>query len=137
VQTLIQRLDPATTNRIEIHDLDPLPRLVRGRVALLGDAGHSMPPDLGQGGCQAMEDAIVLATYLKTTTLSVEDALRRYEDARRDRVAEVVTKARKRSALTHGDDPAKTQQWYRDLEHEDGTEIINAIVKTILTGPLH
>jgi FAD-dependent urate hydroxylase len=49
VQNLIETLDPLTTNRVEIHDVEPLPALVRGRVALLGDAGHSTAPDLGVG----------------------------------------------------------------------------------------
>ena len=137
VQTLIQRLDPLKTNRVEIHDIEPLQSLVRGRVALLGDAGHSTAPDLGQGGCQAMEDALVLATYLQTTNISVEDALKRYEAARKDRVADVVLRARKRSNMTHGKEPDKTQQWYEELKHEDGTNIMNAISKTILAGPLH
>ncbi|WP_214317639.1 FAD-dependent oxidoreductase [Nonomuraea sediminis] len=34
---------------------------VRGRVALLGDSAHAMPTELGQGACQAIEDAVVLA----------------------------------------------------------------------------
>lgn len=137
VQTLIQRLDPLTTNRVEIHDIAPLSTLVRGRVALLGDAGHGTAPDLGQGGCQAMEDGWVLTNYLKTTTLSVEDALKRYESARLDRVADIITRARKRSDITHGKDPDKTQEWYNALKQEDGHDIMQAISKTILSGPLH
>ncbi len=137
VQNLIQRLDPFKTNRVEIHDIEPLQTLVRGRVALLGDAAHSTAPDLGQGGCQAMEDALVLATFLQTTNISVEDALKRYETARKDRVADVVTRARMRANMTHGIEPEKTQQWYEELKYEDGTNIINAISKTILAGPLH
>ncbi|MER6827067.1 FAD-dependent oxidoreductase [Streptosporangium sp. NPDC000563] len=39
----------------------PLPAMHRGRVALLGDAAHAMTPNLGQGACQAIEDAVVLA----------------------------------------------------------------------------
>jgi FAD-dependent urate hydroxylase len=137
VQTLIQRLDLDQTNRIEIHDIDPLPKLVKGRVALLGDSAHGTAPDLGQGGCQAMEDAIVLTTYLQTTNLSVEDALKRYEAARLDRVANIIQRARKRSDVTHGKDPQKTQQWYSNLKHEDGTDIMGAIANTILSGPLN
>ncbi|MFI7617624.1 hypothetical protein ACIBP6_41015 [Nonomuraea terrae] len=34
---------------VEIHDLDPLPFAVNGRVALLGDAAHAMGPGRGQG----------------------------------------------------------------------------------------
>ncbi len=137
VQTLIQRLDPLKTNRVEIHDIEPLERLVRGRVALLGDAAHSTAPDLGQGGCQAMEDAEVLTRYLLTTNLSVADALKRYEAERKERTAAVILGARKRSDMTHGKDPEKTKQWYKELKQEDGSDIINAISKTILAGPLH
>jgi 2-polyprenyl-6-methoxyphenol hydroxylase-like FAD-dependent oxidoreductase len=36
----------------------------RGRVVLLGDAAHSCPPTLAQGGAQALEDAGVLAELL-------------------------------------------------------------------------
>ncbi|NEO25690.1 MAG: FAD-dependent urate hydroxylase HpxO [Kamptonema sp. SIO4C4] len=136
VQTLIQQLDPATTNRVEIHDLDPLKTLVSGRVALIGDAAHSSAPDLGQGGCQAMEDAWVLANYLLTTNISVQDALERYQAHRLERVAQIILKARKRAHMTHGKAPDKTQQWYRELASEDGTKIINAISETILFGPM-
>lgn len=136
VQTLIQRLDPQATNRVAIHDVEPLSQLVKGRVALLGDSGHSTAPDVGQGGCQAMEDALVLATFLQTTNMSVADALQRYESARKDRVAEVITRARKRSDVTHGKDPEKTQEWYEQLKTEDGTAVMEAISRTILAGPL-
>lgn len=137
VQTLIQRLDPTTTNRVEIHDIDPLPTLVRGRVALLGDAAHGTAPDLGQGGCQALEDAFVLANYLQTTNLGVEDALKRYEAARIDRVADIIKRARKRSDITHGKESEKTQQWYEELKREDGSKTMGAIANTILGGPLN
>ncbi|MGB7417167.1 MAG: FAD-dependent urate hydroxylase HpxO [Thermosynechococcaceae cyanobacterium] len=137
VQTLIERLDPLQTNRVEIHDIEPLPRLVKGRIVLLGDSGHSTAPDLGQGGCQAMEDAFVLARYLLTTNISVADALNRYEAERKERTAKVILGARKRSNMTHGKEPEKTQQWYEELAHEDGTNVLRAIADNILAGPLH
>lgn len=136
VERLIQRLDPGLTNRIEIHDVDPLDRLVSGRIALLGDAAHSTTPDLGQGGCQAMEDAWVLANTLLTTNISVEDALRRYEATRLPRTTEIVRRARARADMTHGTDPEQTRAWYDELAREDGFRILNAIGNTILGGPL-
>ncbi|MGB7087060.1 MAG: FAD-dependent urate hydroxylase HpxO [Phormidesmis sp.] len=136
VQALIEQLDPERTNRVEIHDIEPLETLVKGRVALIGDAAHSTAPDLGQGGCQAMEDAWTLTNYLLTTNLGVADALQRYEASRKERVADVVLKARKRSNVTHGKEPEKTQQWYEELAHEDGVTIMNAISETILLGPM-
>jgi FAD-dependent urate hydroxylase len=136
VQQLIQTLDPAQTNRVPIHDIEPLPKLVNGRIALLGDAGHSTTPDLGQGGCQAIEDAWQITNALLTTNISVADALQRYETARSDRTAEIILKARKRADMIHGKDPAVTQQWYADLAQADGTGIMAAIGNIILKGPM-
>jgi len=41
---------------------EPLPAYHRRRVAIPGDAAHAMTPHLGQGACQAIEDAVVLAS---------------------------------------------------------------------------
>ncbi|MFQ4135185.1 FAD-dependent urate hydroxylase HpxO [Nodosilinea sp. PGN35] len=136
VQKLIQAIDPEQTNRLEIGDIDPLERLVKGRVALLGDSAHATTPTLGQGGCQAMEDAAVLTRYLITTNVSVADALQRYEAARKDRTAELVMKARKRTSTIYGYVPEATQQWYHDLKQEPPEEVINALAKVILAGPM-
>jgi FAD-dependent urate hydroxylase len=135
VQALIQRLNPETTNRIEIHDMQPLKRFVQGRVVLLGDAAHSMAPDLGQGGCLALEDAWVLADVL-LQNVDLPAALQAYDHLRVDRAAELIRRARKRSDITHGKDTAMTAQWYEELAQEDGSGIIDGICKTILGGPL-
>ena len=136
VQTLIRRLNPAQTNRIPIHDIEPLQCLVRGRVALLGDSGHGTTPDLGQGGCQAMEDVDVLVRYLVTTNLSVEDALKRYELERKQRTTDLVLKARKRADQIHGKDWEITQQWYEQLKAERPEDVTGAIAKIILGSAL-
>ncbi len=74
------------------HDLyylgTPLPTYTRGRVVLLGDAAHAMPPFLGQGGCQAIEDAVVLAHAVYTQ--DVDTALEHYDRQRRPRSQQVV-----------------------------------------------
>ncbi len=137
VQNLIGELDPAKTNRVEIHYVEPLSTLVRGRIALLGDAAHSTTPDLGQGGCQAIEDAWVLTNHLASSSLGVADALQRYQADRKERTATIVRKALKRAHMIHNHDPARTQQWYTELAREDGSKIMDAISAVILEGPLH
>ncbi|WP_029589808.1 FAD-dependent urate hydroxylase HpxO [Franconibacter helveticus] len=136
VQKLIDAIDPQTTNRIEIHDIEPFMQLVRGRVALLGDAGHSTTPDIGQGGCAAMEDAVVLAIALQTNSLGIEDALLRYQEKRAYRVKDLVLKARKRSDVTHGKEMSVTDGWYEELKSETGDRILAGMRETIMGGPL-
>ncbi|WAT02591.1 FAD-dependent urate hydroxylase HpxO [Rouxiella chamberiensis] len=136
VQKLISMINPETTNRVEIHDIEPFMQLVKGRIALLGDAAHSTTPDIGQGGCAAMEDAVVLATMLQTHSLGIEDALLRYQERRAPRVKDLVLKARKRCDVTHGKEMAITEQWYQDLRQETGERILGGMCETILGGPL-
>src|SRR6516162_10057680 len=56
-----------------------------GRVVLIGDAAHASSPMMGQGGCMAMEDAVVLAELLGSAH-HIEDALGAYVERRRPRV---------------------------------------------------
>jgi 2-polyprenyl-6-methoxyphenol hydroxylase-like FAD-dependent oxidoreductase len=60
-----------------------------GRVTLLGDAIHATTPNLGQGACQALEDAVVLAHSL-CRFASAEAGLRGYETRRQKRANFVI-----------------------------------------------
>lgn len=63
------------------------------RVTLLGDAIHPTTPNLGQGGCLAMEDAIVLARCFAKYG-ATEEALRKYEGCRQSRTAAIAKYSR-------------------------------------------
>jgi 2-polyprenyl-6-methoxyphenol hydroxylase-like FAD-dependent oxidoreductase len=92
---LIEETDEDAILRTDIYDREPLgERWGEGRVTLLGDASHPMTPNLGQGACQAIEDAVVLARCLSEGGATA-DALRRYERLRSDRVAMVVRRSRR------------------------------------------
>lgn len=136
VQRLIASIDETKTNRIEIHDIDPFSTWIKGRCVLLGDAAHSTTPDIGQGGCQAMEDAIYLARSLQINRSGLEDALTRYQDVRSARANELVLRARKRCDVTHMKDEATTQHWYKTLRSEDGENIRQGIAKNIVGNVL-
>jgi FAD-dependent urate hydroxylase len=64
-----------------------------GRVVLIGDAAHAGPPHMGEGGCMAMEDALVLAEVLRMAE-TVEDALETYVQRRRPRTEWVQAQSR-------------------------------------------
>jgi 2-polyprenyl-6-methoxyphenol hydroxylase-like FAD-dependent oxidoreductase len=65
-----------------------------GRVTLIGDAAHAPTPNLGQGACMVLEDAVVLAKWLREGAagrMEIPAALRAYENERYARTA-MVTK---------------------------------------------
>lgn len=136
VQSLISALDPTETNRLEISDIDPPASLVKGRIAILGDSAHATTPTLGQGGCQAMEDAWVISQSLVSTNISVADALKRYEKSRKARTADLTMKARKRTDTIYGKDESATKDWYAQLQYEEPDAVIGALEKIISGGPL-
>lgn len=136
VQNLIEAIDVETTNRVEIHDIEPFTQFYKGRVVIMGDAAHSTTPDIGQGGCQAMEDAIYLARALQINTLGLEDALKRYQNKRNERANELVLRARKRCDVTHMKDETVTKEWYADLRCEQGPHIMRGIINNIVGNPL-
>jgi 2-polyprenyl-6-methoxyphenol hydroxylase-like FAD-dependent oxidoreductase len=89
---LIQATPEEAILRTDINDRPPARRWTKGRVTLLGDAAHPMTPNLGQGGCQAMEDAVVLAGCLSRAG-GVEAALADYEHRRVERANSFVARS--------------------------------------------
>ena len=88
--------------RWALYDREPLEQWGIGTTTLLGDACHPMLPFMAQGSCQAIEDAVVLARCLsETNTKDVASALRRYEDARQGRTAQVQTSSLSNRDLFH------------------------------------
>ena len=137
VRALLDGIDPdESLNRVEIWDIDPFDAWVRGRVAILGDAAHNTAPDIGQGACSALEDSFALGIVFATSTLGVEDSLKRYERIRTERAGDLVLRARKRAHETHAFDVAATQAWYDGLRREDGTGVIRGIVGNIEGSPV-
>ena len=88
--------------RWALYDREPLEQWGIGTTTLLGDACHPMLPFMAQGSCQAIEDAIVLARCLSdVNTSDTARALRRYEDARQGRTAQVQTSSLMNRDLFH------------------------------------
>jgi 2-polyprenyl-6-methoxyphenol hydroxylase-like FAD-dependent oxidoreductase len=98
--------DPSRINYtwFETHLLDP--PWHRGRVVLIGDAAHTCPPTIAQGGAQALEDAAVLADLLITLDTVGPSLWDAFHARRYDRVRAVV------------DASNQIAQWL--LNHEQG-----------------
>ncbi|MFC5667176.1 FAD-dependent monooxygenase [Kitasatospora misakiensis] len=108
VPQLLALAEPERVLRHDVWDLaDPLPAYHRGRVALLGDAAHAMCPFQGQGACQAIEDAVVLASPLTPDT-DPAATLPAYTAARLPRTTAIVTGSRRVGDLVALHTPATT-----------------------------
>ncbi|MFJ2865249.1 FAD-dependent monooxygenase [Kitasatospora sp. NPDC087314] len=106
VPQLLALADPERILRHDVWDLaDPLPAYHHGRVALLGDAAHAMSPFQGQGACQAIEDAVVLASPLSPGD-DPATTLPGYTAARLPRTTAIVTGSRRIGALVAVRSPA-------------------------------
>ncbi|GAB3569898.1 FAD-dependent monooxygenase [Spelaeicoccus albus] len=77
--------------RDDVYYLPPLRSFVHGRVALVGDAAHAMPPDLGQGAAQGLEDAVRLGASSHDLAL--------YDAERRPRAQDVARRSRRIGAM--------------------------------------
>jgi 2-polyprenyl-6-methoxyphenol hydroxylase-like FAD-dependent oxidoreductase len=95
-------LAAASQEHVLRNDIYYLPRLrtyTHGPVALLGDAAHAMTPNLGQGGCQALEDAATLSVLASGPDLG--SALRRYDELRRPRTQQLWQRSLQGGRLSH------------------------------------
>ncbi len=87
---MVRRTPVDAILRNDLVDRGPRSRWGRDRVTLLGDAAHPMLPNLGQGACTAIEDAVVLARCLAVHAEDRRKGLRAYEREREQRTSAVI-----------------------------------------------
>ena len=118
VEEIIAATDESAIQRMDIEDRDPSDAWGEGRVTLVGDAIHPMTFNVGQGACQAIEDAVVLARRLAAEPDPVV-ALRGYEGERKERTAGMIKLARRIGSMAQWDNPLacrlRDQIWKRAL----------------------
>ncbi|WP_153797565.1 FAD-dependent monooxygenase [Foetidibacter luteolus] len=65
----------------DIMDIRPIHQYAFGNILLIGDAAHATTPNLGQGACQAIEDAVILANELAANA-NIPEAFKQFEQRR-------------------------------------------------------
>ncbi|MGW7428809.1 FAD-dependent oxidoreductase [Streptomyces sp. NPDC054861] len=97
IPELLRRVDGERLLQHDLYDLaEPLPRLHHGRLAWIGDAAHAMTPNLGQGGCQAIEDAVAVGRRLDEAGADgIEEALVAYSADRLARTNDIRLRSRR------------------------------------------
>ncbi|MBX7124420.1 MAG: FAD-dependent monooxygenase, partial [Cyclobacteriaceae bacterium] len=90
VKTLLDHTAPDTLIWSDIIDLKPIHQFAFGRIALLGDAAHATTPNLGQGACQGIEDALALQKALLAFPENDVKALQHFQQTRLKRTHQIV-----------------------------------------------
>jgi 2-polyprenyl-6-methoxyphenol hydroxylase-like FAD-dependent oxidoreductase len=111
IDELLAATRPEAIIRTDIYDRPPINRWSDGRAALLGDAAHPMTPNVGMGGGQAIEDAVVLAEAIAGEA-TIEAALARYEAKRMARANGFVSRSYRVGQVAHL--RARPLRWLRD-----------------------
>jgi 2-polyprenyl-6-methoxyphenol hydroxylase-like FAD-dependent oxidoreductase len=109
--TIFATTAPDHIFRNDIIDRPPNRPWSKGRAGLIGDAAHSTTPNLGQGGCTAIEDAVVLARHLATSPDPAR-ALEAFTAERFPRTAAVIKESWTFGKL--GQKEGKLSCWMRD-----------------------
>ncbi|MCE9573195.1 MAG: FAD-dependent monooxygenase, partial [Deltaproteobacteria bacterium] len=113
IEALIAATPAERIVRTDIRDRPPITTWARDRVVLLGDAAHPMTPNLGQGGGQAIEDAVALDACLAEAPGATAEALARYQHIRVARANRIVRDSRRMGAVGQWRNPVAC--WLRDL----------------------
>jgi 2-polyprenyl-6-methoxyphenol hydroxylase-like FAD-dependent oxidoreductase len=101
IPALLDAIDPDTVLHHDLYELPPLNTYTSGRVVVAGDAAHAMTPNLGQGACQALEDAVVLGNVL-----AGGDGLAAFDRQRRPRTQMITRRSRRIGAAAQWASPA-------------------------------
>lgn len=75
----------------DIYDIKPLKHFYFDRCLLIGDAAHATTPNLGQGACQAIEDAASLPGLIGKMPL--EKAMQAFEAKRVQRTRTIIERS--------------------------------------------
>src|SRR5690554_5045470 len=86
----------------DISDLKPLKHYAFGKIVLIGDAAHATTPNLGQGACMAIEDAVILASEMRKNS-NYEDAFKNFEKRRLKRTHYIIKNSRLLGRIAHFD----------------------------------
>ena len=117
ILSIIKATPVANIIKNEIADLKPFYKWHTENSCLIGDAAHATTPNLGQGACQAIEDAYALGNFLTGTT-NIQTAFNAYEKSRQKKAHMIVDQSWKIGKIAQ-------------IENNFGIWLRNNLVKSI------
>lgn len=103
IQTILKSTPKNKIHTAEIMDLKPTKQWYSDRICLIGDAAHATTPNLGQGACQAIEDAYVISQCLEKYT--PKTAFEEFQKKRLPKVHQIVNTSWNVGKIAHLSNP--------------------------------
>jgi len=103
VSEIINQTPSGSLHAAKIEDLKPIKQWCKENVCLIGDAAHATTPNLGQGACQAIEDAYCLAKHFDVS--DVPSSFRKFQNLRVAKAHQIVNKSWTMGKVAHWQNP--------------------------------
>ncbi|EZH74283.1 monooxygenase [Aquimarina atlantica] len=103
IKSIISSTQKEHIHTAEISDLKPTSFWYKEKVCLIGDAAHAMTPNMGQGACQAIEDAYILSECL--SKYEVHQAFATFQKLRLPKAHQVVKASWMLGKIAHLSNP--------------------------------
>lgn len=103
IQTILKSTPKNKIHTAEIMDLKPTQQWFKDQICLIGDAAHATTPNLGQGACQAIEDAYIISKCLEKH--EPEIAFKEFQTTRISKVHQIVNTSWSVGKIAHLSNP--------------------------------
>jgi len=115
VQEMLKATPVSVIHEARLTDLKPMSAWVKKNVGLVGDAAHATTPNMGQGACQSIEDAYILAECVGK--YSFNEALEKYQTLRMPKARMIVNTSWTVGKIAHIQNPvlARLRNWMMQL----------------------
>jgi 2-polyprenyl-6-methoxyphenol hydroxylase-like FAD-dependent oxidoreductase len=135
LRAAVEATEESAVVKNDIIDRPPVRTWGSGRVTLLGDAAHPTTPNLGQGACQAIEDAVILADRLRHEP-EIVPALRAYERRRQRRTAQVTQQSWRLGRVFQWESPLAIRLRNLGMHSSIGRLLSDRTMRAMLDSPL-
>lgn len=106
IQSIISKTPIEKIHTATIADLAPIKKWYKNNTCLIGDAAHATTPNMGQGACQAIEDAYILAECL--SKFNGNEAFSTFQKLRMLKVNSIINTSWRIGKIAHWKNPIAT-----------------------------
>ncbi len=99
VNDIISKTKKSAIHTSKIQDLKPIKKWYTSNICLIGDAAHAATPNMGQGACQAIEDAYAITKYIDPEFIEI--GFKKFQKSRITKAHHVVKQSRYIGKISH------------------------------------